>query len=310
MPESRFVVDEGALSLDGVPQGEREDSVTSLIEQLQALRVSRERVQLQENWGAVECLEGNDVADTLARYQVLDRDLSLRLLTLLDHCMVWSRSTAVNVDAEVVVDGSHCEGEGIAWARQQTIQEKWTAVVTTPHRFPAGLHSVDKPSLSLAVSVYFAVSTEDHPGFFRLLYEWEDVSESEFFERARLAFPRLEFAPDIDFRKFRGVYRTLRPQVVFHLGQINDGFPEAYAAENGMPNAISSRLGIEVSIEGNTRSSERSMRHRDVEFRGRVYRCEWHSKLEPNRNRIHFRIIDGIAETRILIGIFHEHLPT
>ena len=77
-----------------------------------------------------------------------------------------------------------------------------------------------------------------------------------------------------------------------------------------MPNEISSRLGIEVSIEGNTRSSERLMRHRDVEFRGRVYRCEWHSKLEPNRNRIHFRVIDGIAETRILIGIFHEHLPT
>ena len=41
-----------------------------------------------------------------------------------------------------------------------------------------------------------------------------------------------------------------------------------------------------------------------------MYRCEWHSKIEPHRNRIHFCVIDRIAETRILIGIFHEHLPT
>ena len=77
-----------------------------------------------------------------------------------------------------------------------------------------------------------------------------------------------------------------------------------------MPNEISSRLGIQISIEGNTRGSGRLMRLRDVEFRGQVYRCEWHSKLEPNRNRIHFQVIDGIAETKILIGIFHEHLAT
>ena len=99
-------------------------------------------------------------------------------------------------------------------------------------------------------------------------------------------------------------------KVVDHLGRINDSFPEVYAAENGMPNEISSWLGIDVSIEGNTRSSERLMRLRDVEFRGQVYRCEWHSKIEPNRNRIHFRVIDGASETEILIGIFHEHLRT
>ena len=310
MSECRFVVDEGALSLDDVPQGEREDSLTALIDQLDALRVFEERVQLLENWGSIECLGGNNVADTLAFYQVLDRDLSLRLLTLLGQCVAWNRSVAVAVDSEVVVDGSHCEGEGIAWAREQAIREKWTAVVTTPHRFIVGVHSVETPSQSLPVNVYFAVSTENHPGFFRLLYEWDDVPESDFFQRAKLAFPRLVFAEGINFRNFRGAYRTLRPNVVFHLGRINDSFLEVYIAENGMPNEISSRLGIEVSIEGNTRDSARLMRHRDVEFDGQVYRCEWHSKIEPNRNRIHFCVIGGIAETQILIGIFHEHLRT
>ena len=310
MPECRFLVDEGSFLLDDVPQDERKDSLIALIDQLDALRVSGERVQLLENWGAVECLGGDDVAETMVNYQVLHRDQSLRLLTLLDQCVVWSRPAAVDADPEIVVDGTSCQGDGIAWAREKAILKNWTAVVTTPHRFAAGVHSVDEPSQSLPVDVYFAVSTEDHPGFFRLLYEWEDVSETDFFERARLAFPRLVFAADINFSKFQGAYRTLRPKVVDHLGRINDSFREVYAAENGMPTEVSTRLGIQVSIEGNTRGSENLMRLRDVEFAGHVYRCEWHSKLEPHRNRIHFNVIDGIAETRILIGIFHEHLAT
>ena len=310
MHECGFVVDEGALSLDSVPQTEREDTLVALIDQLDALRVSRESIHLMENWGAIECVEGNDVAETMVNCQVLDRDHSLRLLGLLSRCVAWNRPTAVDVNSEIVVDGSLCKGEGIEWAREQAILSNWTAVVTTLHRFTAGVHSVNKPSQSLPVDVYFAVSTEDHPGFFRLLYEWEDVSESEFFQRTALAFPRLVFAADISFRKFQGAYHTLRLKVVDHLGRINDSFPEVYADENGMPNEISRRLGIEVSMEGNTRSSQRLMRLRDVEYGGEVYRCEWHSKLEPHRNRIHFHVIGGTGEPKVLIGIFHEHLAT
>ena len=308
VPEGRFVVDEGALSLGDVPHAKREGSLIALIDQLDALRVSGESIQLIEDWGAVECLAGNDVAETMVNYQVLDRDQSLRLLDLLGRCVAWNRTGAV--DPEVVVDGRDCKAGGVAWAREQAILRNWTAVVTTAHRFTSGVHTVDTPAQSRPVDVYFSVSTADHPGFFQLLYEWEDISESEFFERARLAFPRLVFAADISFGKFQGAYRTLRPKVVDHLGRINDRFPELYAAEKGMPNEISSRLGIEVSIEGNTRTIQRLMRLCDVEFRGQVYRCEWHSKIEPHRNRIHFCVVDGVVGTKILIGIFHEHLPT
>ena len=308
VPEGRFVVDEGALSLDDVPQAEREESLIAVIDQLDALRVSGEGVWLIEDWGATECLGEDDFADTMVKYQVLDPDQAWRLLHLLGRCVTWNTTGAV--DPEVVVEGTDCRSEGVAWARERAIRRYWTAVVTTPHRFTSGIHTVDTRAQSQPVDVYFSVSTEDHSGFFRHLYEWQDVSESEFFERARLAFPRLGFAADISFGKFQGAYRTLRPKVVDHLGRINDRFSELYDAEKGMPNKISSRLGIEVSIEGNTRGSQRLMRLRDVEFRGQVYRCEWHSKIEPHRNRIHFCVIDGAAGTTILIGIFHRHLTT
>ena len=310
MPECRFVVDEGALSLGSVPQAEREDELVALIDQLDALRDWGEGVQLMEGWGAVECVEGNDVAEAMANCQVLSRDQSFLLLSLLDRCVAWSWPATVDRESKVVVDGSHCKGEGIAWAREQAILRKRTAVVTASHRFAPGVRHVDKPSQDLPVEIYFSVSTENHPGFFRLLYEWEDVSESEFLQRTALAFPRLVFAAGISFGKFEGAYRTLRVKVVDHLGRINDCFPEVYAAENGMPREISSRLGIEVSMEGGTRGSQRLMRQRDVEYGGEVYRCEWHSKIEPHRNRIHFHVIDDRGEQRILIGIFHKHLPT
>jgi hypothetical protein len=51
------------------------------------------------------------------------------------------------------------------------------------------------------------------------------------------------------------------------------------------------------------------MRQRDVNHEGQVIRCEWHSKLEPHRNRIHFAFDDTLGG-KILIGIFVDHLDT
>ena len=236
MAERRFVVDEGALTLDNVPEVEREDSFISLIGQLDHLRGSGQDVLLVADWGAVECIEGEDVAQALNNCKILDRDRSMLLLTLLDRCFTWERPADGDFSAEVVVDGNQYDGEGIAWARDQAILQNWIAVITTRHRIAAGVHQVETTSQSGSVNIYFCVSIMDHPGFFRTLYEWEDVPESGFFERARLAFPRLVFAAGLSFRNFQGTYRTLRPDVVHHLGRINDEFPEVYVEERGMSN--------------------------------------------------------------------------
>jgi hypothetical protein len=66
--------------------------------------------------------------------------------------------------------------------------------------------------------------------------------------------------------------------------------------------------GCEISRESEkTRRSKALMRHRDVEYCGRILRCEWHSKLRPDKNRIHFAKLDDQA---VFIGIFVKHLPT
>ncbi|MQY29478.1 hypothetical protein [Nocardia aurantia] len=56
----------------------------------------------------------------------------------------------------------------------------------------------------------------------------------------------------------------------------------------------------------NTHANRAAMRRRTVRFGDRSIVCEWHAKLEPTRNRVHF----AIEEDRVYIGLFVDHLPT
>ena len=187
------------------------------------------------------------------------------------------------VDDEVIVDQEAHKSFGIAWARAMVMDGFGVAAIAAPHRFSGGSHTVEQHAQPAPIEVVFVVTPADHLVFYRTLYSVENIPEDEFFEIATKAFPDLAFAPTVNFRNFQGSYVNRRPEVVHHLSLINDRFLELYKAERGSSREISMRLGIDVSIEGNYRKSEARMRHRDAEFRGRVYRCEWHSKIEPHR---------------------------
>ena len=305
----RFVIDENSLMLDRVSAGEREAEVESMIDELQALQEGGERVDILSGWGSTNCLEGEDVANILAHGNVFDRDISSLLLRLLGRCGTWDEDPTTVVDDEVVVDQEPYKSFGIAWARKRVMAGCGMAIVAAPHRFSGGSHTVDQLTQPEPVDVSFVASPVDHPTFYRTLYSVENVPEVEFFQIAVKAFPDLAFAPTLNFQHFQGSYVHRRPEVVRHLSLINDRFLELYKAEFGSSRNISMRLGIDVSIEGHDRKSEALMRHRDVKFRGRIYRCEWHSKVEPHRNRIYFHSGDEWTNGRVLIGVFHRHLP-
>lgn len=310
MAECRFVVDEHALVLLETPVNQRENVLLSLADELHALRSSGECFGVLSGWGTFDCVESSNVADALTGGASLDPDTCRLLLGLLGKSSYWDEDPDVAIDPDVSVDGQPAIGYGVAWAHHSVRGRRGVAVVTVPQRFSPGLHAVGAGENNPRADVYFVVSADDHKGFFRTLYELEDVSEEAFFGLAERAFPDLLFAEGLDFRHFEGTYRELRASVVFHLARIHDAFAEAHRAENGRSEGVSTRLGIQVSIEGTTRSSERLMKLRDVELGGRVYRCEWHSKIEAHRNRIHFHRGDETTGDRILVGIFHRHLRT
>jgi len=307
----RFVVDEASLDLDALDAQSVGDALRRLSQVLLALRrFKSEATGIISGWGGVPCWRGGDLASVLSVDQPLDRDDRLLLLGLLNKC-VHIDDDAESLNPEVSVDGSpYAESYGIALSHEAvcgTVPE-CRAVISLAHLDRCGLHTVTRDDK--VAEVVFVVDAADERWLWRAAYELEDISEASFFQVARRAFPSLTFFPTLSFTKFEGSYRSVRAEVVRHLGALNDDWTPVYSEMNGNAEQISTRIGIDVSRESSrTRASERVMRLRDVELNGQGYRCEWHSKLGPHRNRIHFHPGDESLGGP-LIGIFCDHLDT
>jgi hypothetical protein len=162
--------------------------------------------------------------------------------------------------------------------------------------------------------VYFFAEADELAGFWRDLYQREDIPEHRFFDLVGFAFPGLVMASGLAFRRFDGTYTEMRDWVVRALGVINDEFAAAMSESVGQPSAVQAALGhfgLNLSPESpKTRANPKAMKLRDVEHKRVLYRCEWHAKKEPHRNRIHFSLPVSALGNKILIGIFIDHLPT
>ena len=50
-------------------------------------------------------------------------------------------------------------------------------------------------------------------------------------------------------------------------------------------------------------------RAREAEIGGRIVYCEWHIRLEPNRNRIHIHRPVKESCEKVVVGVIAKHLP-
>jgi len=305
--DSRFVVDERSLDFNGFDSAAITSSLEVFAEELGELRSNGEPASILSGWGSIACLDDSDLSWLLATSDLIPRDLGAQLLGLLDKCTAWDEAAEIAVDPWVEIDGDLLESYGVAWAVERQSHGHTSAVVTLAHRPYRGAQQVTTSSFS--VDVHFVAQATDHPPFYRTICSMESLDEDAFLVIAEKAFPDLRFAEGLTFRRFEGSYHDVFPSVVRHLGALNDKFVEAYRREGGHSERISTHIGIDVSKEGSqTRASDSLMKQRDALFEGTTYRCEWHSKIEPHRNRIHFcpPPVGGV----IVVGLFVDHLDT
>lgn len=305
----RAVVDEASLRLDGIDPERHDDELLNLAEVIQELRRAGEQVGIISGWGSMPCLENADIATVLSTSRNISRDIRNLLVGILGKCATWDDDPATVVDDNLAVDARPYRSYGVAYAAMMVSHKVGMAVAAGRHTQHRGPCRVSSPGQA-DVEVHFIQGRSDVCTFYRSLFALEDVDEGHFLDMAGKAFPNLAFASSLSFRRFEGSYLDLRDAVVKHLAALNDEFPEAFVSEMGSSARISSRVGIEVSIEGETRSSQRLMRHREASFEGETFKCEWHSKIEPHRNRIHFHPGNASTGHRVMIGIFVDHLPT
>ncbi|MCK9928064.1 hypothetical protein MXD62_12915 [Frankia sp. Mgl5] len=305
----RYFIDEQSLCSPGdLAWRQVERDLEGLAEILSELRSMGEPVGLLAGWPGLEIQPGHDLVTVLASAGFIDRDVRVRLLQAFDKCVAWDEDPAVAVEGAVSVGGVTYESLGVGRALQLAAEGRATAVVATPWADRHGWLPVAAAG-EVAVDLCFIVVDADLRRFLRSLFALDDVAEADFFGLAAEAFPALCFAEKLAFRRFAGGYVN-RDAVVRHLAALNDQFADLYVEFHGNSARISARLGVPVSIEGNTRASKKLMRERDAVYDGQDFRCEWHSKIEPHRNRIHFHPGDERTQGRLLIGIFVEHLNT
>jgi hypothetical protein len=245
---------------------------------------------------------------------LIDRDTRTRFFGLVDKCPEWDIGLSINADV-MLGGGDPDMAMSIAFAVSNVLGGHGIACLVFGGCARRGFLPVRAEAGQ--TDIFFFAEQADLKYFWRSLYGLEKVEESGFMTLVSRAFPDLDFYPDLTFRRFDGAYQSLMPEVVKHLSVLNDHFLNTYRSCNGLPHSVEAALGAfgcpGVSPESpNTRRNERVMKQRDVSYLGRTVRCEWHTKIEPHRNRIHFAAGDAYDASgkRILIGIFVDHLDT
>lgn len=123
-------------------------------------------------------------------------------------------------------------------------------------------------------------------------------------------FPAIEFSPNAWKRvnTLVGGPEEITTSIIDHLAVLNDFSVEVWdnhVSTEERQAALGSK-GVTCSPEGpRTHKNSKVMRERDFDFQRGQVRCEWHTKMRPNVNRIYFAILDK----KIFVGTIVDHLP-
>lgn len=145
------------------------------------------------------------------------------------------------------------------------------------------------------------------------------------------AYPNLHFVDNVidNADKLAGGYSASRDRVKKTLAALDEWGawvftcpPPAITPSEGSPpdpdalpsNQLIQRrlagLKLEAAPEKPNVGLDRICREaRETVLGGQVLYCEWHVKLEPHRNRIHFHAPVSVSANKVVIGMIDEHLP-
>lgn len=308
----RVVIDDTSFDFRELEPRSIEDHLDDFNETVGILRqggvVPRKPLYLEE----FACTDEHELFEYLMSDpgKLIDRDTKYRFLNIVGKCPEWDASVPAEADV-CIADDNQVTALSVAFALTSALTGRGVACLVFGACARRGFLSVRNTTGE--AHVFFFATAANLTEFWRYLYELENVPEAAFFSLATRAFPDLIFHPDLSFRRFEGGYGNLL-QVVTHLSVLNDNFLSAYRVCKGLPRDVEMVLGAAgcpgISPESpRTHNDEKKMRQRDVIYEGDIIRCEWHSKLEPHRNRIHFSFGDRFGD-RVFVGIFVDHLDT
>lgn len=309
--KDRFVLDEDGWAFRNEDPDALDATVKVFLDLLDYIVESGHGVARWSELWSIEAASGRTLADLLFSSELLDRDLRNLLGGKLDKIRCWDESgLGFSPALEVFCDGTIIQmAPGISIAHSAVVEGRAIACLTTNQTGRCGSVKVTE-SKSSEKDVYFLVEPYDARLFWRSLMELEEVDESRFESLAALAYPRIRFSDRVwsQLGRFEGSFRDIRPKLQGNLAGLSDYAPSVWR-DHSEPHSIAAQMsatcGVNCSRESpKTHANVSAMATRLVEFADSVLECEWHAKLEPHRNRIHFTVLGGV----VYVGIFHKHL--
>lgn len=253
-----------------------------------------------------------DLYDPEAPFQI-SRDVQERIAVIFsrlpkwqDYPDIWPTSFAVQVD-----DGPNEEAPSIAWAHAQALQNVPEHIGCLAFPTIRKSASLDVVVNEQKVSLYFVGCNHSYCDFFRWLIVEITTNPAEMAKLSPSAFPALVFVDNV----FNGIkdmskpYRELVPKIVHHLGVISDHGKRIFQGAWDKAPAELGALGVNASDEnGNTKGNSTAYKQRIAIFQGVETVFWWHSKLQKDRDRIHFNPDQVHKGGKIIVGIFCRHL--
>jgi hypothetical protein len=290
-----FVIDSGHIGVTDIGALDREyQKFTDVLSS-----VARAKLPLEASdslWNAEVCgkITLTELLYGEARGK-LDRDLNILLVQILDR-----------------LNFPDIGGIGIEqYAVSHLMDHRAAALVVSP------AHEKTQ-NLGRGVVLHSVGTMEGLTKFYRAVPMYAKYGESEFEELLPYAFPRLFFHEKLDMRKFDEKYPAIREKVLDALSYLNDRFYDALREYGNQPDQIERDFNARShGLGGISRETTKTMQvrggQREITVQGKSVLCEWHVKLRPHIDRIHFAYEEkykDIAGGRIIVGIFVSHLDT
>ncbi|EGV18831.1 hypothetical protein [Thiocapsa marina] len=327
-----FVIDGAEWQFDGWSAAEIEIALGRLLDRVTIAQGRRERVWIGDDLQTRSVLWGLSVWELWGPECPVDLPPELRqeLAAMLGRAPLYLDEEAwpegIPEHTEISVSGSQpSDNPDVAWAHHSVRSGHAVACLGLRR---AGVH----PTVTAAciANVHWVIDESGHRAFFRAAMDVEHDCEATLERLATHAFPDLCFVDGIwrGLGDFAGGYSGVREPLRELLAVLDDHGHWAFTApppaireedevptRTGDPSAklIQQRFntyGIVVAPEAlDVRRDKTCREARERVFGGRTLYCEWHAKLRGDRNRVHLHPPVSESEDKLVVAIFHEHLP-
>lgn len=326
-----FVVDGSEWCFDGWSEAEIDSALGAFLERVTTAQSRGERVWIGDDIYTRPVLGGLSVWELLSPGAAvkLDNEILEKLAAALGRATRYLDEESWPVGMEypeiVVGEGPASENADVYWAHHRVRAGRAVACLALRR---SGVYLTG--SAAGAVKLHWVIDERGHRAFFRSAIDVERDTAATLERLAPHAYPDTFFLPGVwrGLSDFEGGYTRVREELRRYLDGFDDHGWWVFMAPSPLETELDRRppiegrpdqrlierrfslCGLEMAPENANVAQHKTCRQaRERTLKGRTLYCQWHGKIEPHINRIHIHPPIPESGNRIVVAIFHAHLP-